>query len=63
VSSWQRPRLVLGHHHRILGAIIGTCSRPGSHLDRLRDLREIIIAFVGAVILLLIWRALFGRKK
>lgn len=50
----------------ILGAIIGGWLAGLFHISinlGLPLVGQIIVAFVGAVILLLVWRALFGRRK
>ena len=74
VAGFLASRVVLGHGRGllwdiiigILGAIIGGWLAKQLHIAvniGPSILNQIIVAFVGAVILLLVWRLLFHRRK
>lgn len=74
VAGFLASLVVLGHGRGwlwniiigILGAILGGWLAGQLHINvnvGPSILNQIIIAFVGAVILLLIWRLLFHRRK
>ena len=74
IAGFLASRLVLGHGRGwlldiiigIIGAFIGGWLAGLLHISinlGVPFLNQIIIAFVGAVLLLLVWRVIFGRKK
>lgn len=72
IAGFLASRVVLGKGRGwfwdivigILGAFIGGWLAGLIHFSiGLGIVGQIIIAFAGAVILLLVWRAVFGRKK
>ena len=74
IAGFLASRLVLGHGRGwlfdiiigIIGAFIGGWLAGLLHISLnlgVPFLNQVIIAFVGAVILLLVWRLVFGRKK
>jgi len=74
IAGFLASRLVLGHGRGwlldiiigIIGAFIGGWLAGLLHISinlGVPFLNQIIIAFVGAVILLLLWRLIFGRGK
>lgn len=74
VAGFLASRLVLGHGRGwfwdiiigVLGAFIGGWLAGLLHISinvGAPIISQIIIAFIGAVLLLLVWRILFGRRK